>query len=199
MEMDPACLSSDIAKMAIEFEKKYRLTEQLYGSLVARLRAIGAKFLGEEEEENTIFDIGNLTGRPGILRLRSVGGRTLLTLKRRIKSDSSVKQQLEFETSVGDGEEAAAIIAELGLIPAVIYEKRRQKWILPGAEVVLDTLPYGLFMEIEGTIKTISEIEKILDAENIPTEARTYPNMTARYGERLGDVFVSRFDRKENH
>ncbi|MEP7213263.1 MAG: class IV adenylate cyclase [Acidobacteriota bacterium] len=179
--------------MAVEFEKKYRLTDALYESLTERLTEIGARFEGEDEEENTIYSLEVLTGRPGILRIRSIGSKTILTFKRRIPSESSVKQQIEHETEVADREVIAAIIAELGLTPAVVYEKRRRTWTLPNAEVVLDVLPFGLYMEIEGTIESIADAERLLGADEFSVEPRTYPALTKELGRKSGALVEARF------
>lgn len=180
--------------MPVEFEKKYRLTDTLYESLADRLNEIGARFEGEDEEENTIYSLENLTGRPGILRIRSIGSKTILTFKRRLPSATTVKQQVEHETEVADREAIAAIIAELGLTPAVVYEKRRRTWTLENAEVVLDVLPFGLFMEIEGTVESIAEAERLLGAAEYTVEPRTYPALTAEFGRKTGNSVQARFD-----
>jgi adenylate cyclase, class 2 len=179
--------------MAIELEKKYELTPELYREITDRLGAVGAAFEGEDEEENTIYSLQKLTGWAGILRIRAIRDRTILTFKKRIISDSSVKQQIEHETEVGSRDAIAAIIAELGLAPDVIYEKRRKTWSLRNAEVVLDELPFGLFMEIEGTIDSITETERLLGVEDLPSEPRTYPALCAVYGVTNGTTVEARF------
>src|SRR5215213_9120357 len=133
--------------MALELEKKYRLTPDLFQQISSRLTTIGAVFEGEDAEENTIYNLQRLTGRSGILRNRSIGEKTVLTFKKRIVYQSIVKQQIEHETEVTSRESITAIIAELGLTPDVVYEKRRKIWSLPSAEVVMDVLPFGLYME----------------------------------------------------
>jgi adenylate cyclase class 2 len=179
--------------MATELEKKYRLNEVSYAELIERLRASGAAFEGEDVETNTIYSLAELTGRQGILRVRQTQARTIFTFKRRVASESDVKQQIEHETEVADAEAITAIIEELGLVPHVIYEKRRKTWSLPDAEVVLDELPFGLFMEIEGTVESIARTESVLRIENLPSEPRTYPQMTAEYGVRKGERIEARF------
>lgn len=179
--------------MAVEFEKKYRLTEELYETITQRLVEIDARFEGEDFEENTIYSLEGLLGKPAILRIRSIGTKTILTFKRRIPSASGVKQQVEHETEVTDRESVKAIIEELGLTAAVVYEKRRKTWAVPNAEVVLDVLPFGLYMEIEGTIESIAQTEELLSVENVPTEPRTYPKLTAEYGIRNGNAVEARF------
>jgi hypothetical protein len=50
-------------------------------------------------------------------------------------------------------------------------------------------------MEIEGPIESIAEAERKLSIENLPVEARTYPNLTAELGKRVGDVIEARFEK----
>jgi hypothetical protein len=61
---------------------------------------------------------------------------------------------------------------------------------------VLDELPFGLFMEIEGSITDIELAEIMLEAESFTTEHATYPSLTAQLGLQNGDVFEARFAKK---
>ena len=51
------------------------------------------------------------------------------------------------------------ILEALGYYPALVYEKRRETWRLGETEIVVDELPFGLFMEIEGAEKSIKELK----------------------------------------
>ncbi|MGV2434810.1 MAG UNVERIFIED_CONTAM: hypothetical protein LVT10_07940 [Anaerolineae bacterium] len=48
----------------------------------------------------------------------------------------------------------------LGYIPYMSYEKYRTTYVLDGAEIVLDELPYGFFVEIEAS--SGDEIERLV-------------------------------------
>jgi adenylate cyclase, class 2 len=181
--------------MAIEIEKKYRLTEELYSEIVESLEEIGAKFAGEDEEENTLFANEELVGRNAIVRIRRTQGRTRLTYKQRIRSASDAKQQIEFESDISDAEAVRSIIEALGLQAVIVYEKRRRTYDLRQVEVVLDTLPFGLFMEIEGSITGIAEAEMLLGIEDLEVVNETYPQLTVRFGTRRGDVVEARFEK----
>ncbi|HMJ08329.1 MAG TPA: class IV adenylate cyclase [Pyrinomonadaceae bacterium] len=179
--------------MAIEIEKKYLLTLDVFAKIENRLGEIGAVSRGEDFEENTIFSLQELTGKPGILRIRKTEKRILLTCKRRTPSITDSKHQVEYEVEVSDGEAMRDIILELGLTPSVVYEKRRRSWTIADAEVVLDVLPFGLYMEIEGTEHSIESIESMLEIEDLINEPRTYPGLTQLFGKQIGNVFESRF------
>ena len=179
--------------MAIEVEKKYRLTREGRESLVDRLRESGATFEGEEFEENTLYAGGQLDVSRQVLRLRRVGGRAVLTYKERGDSASSVKRYREDETTVDDAAALADILDALGFTPSLVYEKRRATWQLKGAEIVVDELPFGLFLEIEGEETVITEVEELLGLTEADAEMDTYPHMARRYGRQRGDVIESRF------
>jgi adenylate cyclase class 2 len=177
----------------LEIEKKYRLSRERWDEIAASLNAIGANFVGEDFEENTIYGGEALDRTGGIVRIRKTQDRALLTFKRRVENQTDVKQQIEHETEVSDIDAVAQILIELGLSPKLIYEKRRKTWRLRSTEIVLDVLPFGLFMEIEGSITAIKEAEMLLGIENLETEHETYPRLTSRLGRQVGDKIEARF------
>jgi len=177
----------------IEIEKKYRLTAEVRDRVVRRLRDVGAEDRGEEFEENTIYGGGSLQRGTSVLRLRRVGSRASLTYKERFPRESAVKHQREEETAVDDPAAMAVILEALGFKPVLVYEKRRHTWSLGETEVVIDELPFGLFMEIEGSEPEIEAAERTLGIEGLPPEHETYPQLTDKHGERLGEVVEARF------
>ncbi|HEX8707554.1 MAG TPA: class IV adenylate cyclase [Pyrinomonadaceae bacterium] len=179
--------------MAIEIEKKYRLTREEREQLLRRLRQSGATPEGEEFEENTVYAGGRLDLSRQALRLRRVAGRAILTFKERFESASAIKHQREDETRVEDADALAAILDALGFKPALVYEKRRATWRLNNAEVVVDELPFGLFVEIEGEERAITEVEELLGLGRAEAEPSTYPELAGLYGERRGEVIEARF------
>ena len=161
--------------MPVEIEKKYRLTKKQREAVGRRLRGLGASPGDVEFEENTIYRGGRLDLGGCALRLRRVNGCALLTFKQRFPSKSPIKHQREEETEVTDANAMAAILRSLEFRPALVYEKRRVRWNLGNAEIALDELPFGLFMEIEGSEKEIARVEKLLEAEALPAVMETYP------------------------
>jgi adenylate cyclase class 2 len=181
--------------MPIEIEKKYRLTKKQHESVRRRLPEIGAKPRGEEFEENTLYGGKGLTVGRSVLRLRRVGEVAILTYKKRLPTSSSIKHQIEHETQVDDPKALNAILAALGFTPALVYEKRRETWVLGRAEIVIDVLPFGLFMEIEGTERDIRAIETKLAVKNLKAEKLTYPQLTVENGKKSRGVIEARFKR----
>jgi adenylate cyclase class 2 len=179
--------------MGLEIEKKYRLTREQNEQLIRRLRESGAKPEGEEFEENTIYAGGNLDLSRQVLRLRRVGERAILTYKERADSTSAIKRHREDETRISDAASLADILAALGYRPSLVYEKRRATWQLKEAEIVLDELPFGLFVEIEGEENTITEVEELLGLKEAEAEMATYPELARQYGRKSGEVIEARF------
>lgn len=177
----------------IEVEKKFRLTKRQRDAVLKRLPVIGASLEGEEFEENTLYGGKALNTGSCVLRLRRVGGRATLTYKRRLPGSSAIKQQREEETGVADAEAMEAILEALGFTPALVYEKRRQTWRLGNTEIVIDVLPFGLFMEIEGRVNEIKAVERKLGLKGVRAEHATYPQLTAKHGKVYDGLIEARF------
>ena len=184
--------------MSIEIEKKYRLTEELMVEVEAALEEFDAEFVGEDLEENTLFSDDDLFERNAIVRIRRKGDKAILTFKQRMASTSDAKQQIEHESEVSDADAVRSIIESIGLRAGIVYEKRRKTYKFRSVEVVLDELPFGLFMEIEGPISAIAEAEMLLGIEGLEVEQETYPRLTAKHGTRYGDLVESRFEKADN-
>jgi len=182
--------------MSIETEKKYRIEASDREAIIAALNDANAKFVGREFEENTIYSNDHLRAIGAIVRIRKTENRSILTFKRRIDNEFDVKQQIEHETEISDAGAAESIIAELGLKPVLVYEKYRDTWKFRAVEIVLDELPFGDYIEIEGSITAIKEAEILLDLDAFETEHETYPRLTARLGERKGDLIEARFKKE---
>lgn len=164
----------------------------------AKLQELGAVFSSERFEENYLHRGGLLDERNAVLRLRRIGDKTYLTYKERIRSESEFKYKIEHETLVSDVEETENIIGKLGYKLSVIYEKHRKTWHLGKCEVVLDELPFGQYMEIEGEEEEILKVEEMLGATDLEPETRGYPRLTVKYGRQVGDVMEARFGRSRS-
>jgi adenylate cyclase class 2 len=179
--------------MAIEIEKKYRIDKKTLVDLTARLAELGAEFAYETFEENYLHRGGHLDPANSVLRLRKTDKQTTLTYKEKMGLNGDFKHQIEFETVVSDVDATENIIQKLGYKLSVIYEKHRKAWHFRNVEVVLDELPFGYFMEIEGSMKSISAVEKQLGADKLEVEPRGYPRLTLKYGKDNNGVMESRF------
>lgn len=184
--------------MPIEIEKKYRLSPSERRAIEKRLRGLGYKPKQIEFEENTIYRGGNLEFGKRAMRIRRVNGEAILTFKQRIPTKSAIKHQKENETRVSDVEATHEILLALGFAPALIYEKRRTRWDVGKAELVIDELPFGLFMEIEASEREIKRIEKLIDGDRLPAVNETYPSLTANFGKKnRKGIIEARFSKAE--
>ena len=179
--------------MAIEVEKKYRLTAEQLRLLADTLPRVGATRVGKEFEENTIYRHEAIDHRTSVLRVRRVGERTILTFKQQLPTSTSAKYRREEETEVANYEALTAVLQVLGCVPRLVYEKRRETWRLCDAEVMIDELPFGLFMEIEGSEEAIREVEQSISIDGLVVENATYPQLTVKHGKQHGEMMEARF------
>jgi len=182
--------------MSIETEKKYRLGSKRLDEITNRLHEVGAKFRKEVFEVNYQHRGGDMDERGATLRLRKIGDFTVLTYKEKIKTADGTKQRVEYETSVADVDAMEKIIERLGYKLSAVYEKRRKYWDLGDVEVVLDELPFGHFMELEGTIEDIESVENLLKLKAAEFEPRGYPRLTIKYGKTVDGIATAKFERK---
>ena len=111
-------------------------------------------------EKNSVYDDERQTLKNSsrLIRLRQ-DEKIKLTYKgappAQIKSDVKVREEIELEVS--DFAKMEQIIGRLGYRPVLIYEKYRETFQLGEVEIVLDELPFGNFVEIEGSEPDIKE------------------------------------------
>lgn len=93
-----------------------------------------------------------------LLRLRQ-DGQVRLTFKGEpmTRPESQAKIREEVEVYVNDFERMELILERIGFEPYQVYEKYRETFHFWGVEVVLDELPFGNFVELEGEEAAIRE------------------------------------------
>jgi adenylate cyclase, class 2 len=135
---------------SLEIEVKFYVPD--IDAIRARIRSLGAEPKGCGFETNIRFDDKDLRLTRGkkLLRLRQ-DTRCRLTVKSPPEdADTEFKIFRELEVDVSDSQTMIAILEELGFTPRQVYEKQRETYLFGHAELCLDTLPYGHFLEIEG-------------------------------------------------
>jgi adenylate cyclase class 2 len=144
-----------------------------------RVLAMGARLKTPRTyEDNLRFDTPDrrLQQQGRLLRLRR-DRRNVLTYKELAPvDDAEFKVRYEYETAVSDFAQTRIILEKLGFFPTLRYEKYRETFAYQGAEILLDEMPFGTFMEIEGSRERIRSIANRL---GLDFEAR----LTASYGE----------------
>lgn len=154
----------------------------------ARLEAAGAALIVPRVfERNVRYENAEKTLSPRgiVLRLRQ-DDRTRLTYKEGGTLQDGVISRFEAEVEVSDFDAMQTILGKLGYAPYLIYEKYRTTYTLDGAEVVLDEMPYGNFIEIEGDKDTIERVITRLGLAGARRYTQSYIVLFQIVRERLG-------------
>jgi adenylate cyclase class 2 len=132
-------------------------------------------------EKNLRFDLpdGSLRAGRRVLRLR-YDAEARLTYKGENKNTRGVLSREEIEFIVGDFEEAKKFLEALGYQQIFYYEKYRTTYEFDKILVMLDELPYGTFVELEGeTDETIEALSRKLNLNWDATIERSYSALFA--------------------
>lgn len=116
------------------------------------LQGLGARLTAERVlETNLRFDTadGLLSQQRKALRLRQ-DANAVMTFKGPPQDDKEVNVRQEIEFQVSDFKAARRFLEALGYHVSVIYEKYRTTYMLDNLTIVLDEMPFGAFIEIEG-------------------------------------------------
>jgi adenylate cyclase, class 2 len=139
-----------MSKTELEIEVKFAVRD--LAGLAGRLQRLGAVVAAERVHEiNLRFDTpaGDLSRERRVLRLRQDAG-AVMTYKgpQDAGTDVSARQEIEFQVS--DFGAARRLLEALGYVVSVMYEKFRTTYSLDDLIIVLDEMPFGNFVEIEG-------------------------------------------------
>lgn len=167
-----------------EIEIKFKVKSS--DSIRRILKKQGAKFIGKAFEKTLRFDTPNdeLARNKKFLRIKT-GFKNVITFKKKIAT-KKFKEREEIEFEIEDPKKMRVILENLGFTKVRIMEKYREKWQLGNTEIVIDRLPMGNFIEIEGKEKSIRKVVNILglDFKNRITE--TYWDLWKEYAKRKG-------------
>lgn len=73
-----------------------------------------------------------------------------------LASEAKVREEIEFQAN--DFETAVLLFQRLGFVPVQRYEKYRETFQIGAVEAVLDELPFGHFIELEGAESDIKAV-----------------------------------------
>ncbi|MBK8988089.1 MAG: class IV adenylate cyclase [Chloroflexi bacterium] len=189
----------------LEVEVKFLLADR--AAFRARLLAAGAALTRARVfERNTRFDTPDQRLLQGeeLLRLRQDTA-VRLTYKGLAAADllSEAKIREELEIEVSDFDTAALIFTRLGFAPVQVYEKYRETFTWHEVEIVLDELPYGDFVELEGTEAGIKTAVSTL---NLPWDKRITNNylglmaaLKTRHDLEFDDLTFANFQHVQAH
>jgi len=140
--------------------------------LVDDLNAVAEKLRAHEAvpsaervlERNIRYEdaTGSLTPAGRVLRLRQ-DSRARLTYKAPGGSHNGILSRAELEVTVSDFATTDLLLKALGYQPSWEYQKYRTTYEINDCEVVLDEMPFGNFVEVEGEPEAIEQTLALLD------------------------------------
>jgi adenylate cyclase class 2 len=151
----------------LEVEVKFLVPD--LAAIRERLLAVGAQLDKPRIYEHNIRYDNAWEGllRKGILLRLRQDKIARLTFKgvpqEEIQSEAKVREELEIEVS--DFATTAAILERIGFEQRQVYEKYRETFRLGAVEVVLDEMPFGNFVELEGEEEKLREAADMLQLE----------------------------------
>ena len=165
-----------------------------------RITDAGGMFRQRETEANIRMDTGRsaLLDAGALLRLRKTDTRCLLTYKEQTAPDGSgCKVYEEWEVTVSDFEKATVILSRIGYRPIQRYEKIRETYAMGEAEVCIDAMPYGNFLEIEASAAVIRDTAARLgfrwEDRILGNYLGIFETLRKRYGLDFNDVTFENF------
>lgn len=102
-------------------------------------------------------------------RIKDTGTVALVSVKVKTKDDSKMfeRDEYEFELDSSKTDSARLMFGALGYIIEHVFEKKRYKLeSLNNCDLIADELPFGYFVELEGTEENIEKSIKDLNLEN---------------------------------
>jgi adenylate cyclase class 2 len=166
-------LNHGIMDLPLEIEVKFHLPE--IEPIRDRMLAMQAIPSGRVFETNIRFEnaLKSLKEQGILIRLRH-DDRSRLTFKTSLPTpDTQFKVHKELEVEVGDFHACRSILEALGYYPEQTYEKWRETFVLDNTNLLIDTMPYGVFLEIEGEK---SHIRKMADSLSLNWKERILLN-----------------------
>jgi adenylate cyclase class 2 len=134
-----------------ETEAKFHVRD--LRKIEARLLELKARLIQPRTHETNLrFDTENsdLRNSQRVLRLRQDDKARFTFKGPSVEKELGVPSRREIEFIVEDHESAKQFLEALGFQAVVFYEKFRTTYELGDTHIMLDELPYGTFVEIEG-------------------------------------------------
>lgn len=156
-----------------------------------RLARIGAVEVKPRVYEHNIRyeDANNSLSPNGIVLRMRQDSRARLTFKappaEGADLPANVRTRFEAEVTVDSFETMDLILRRLGYHPNVVYEKYRTTYEYGEVEIVLDEMPFGSFIEVEGQADGIEAALLALDLAAAPRILGSYMDLFARVRQAL--------------
>jgi adenylate cyclase class 2 len=147
-----------------ETEAKFYIQD--LGKIELRLQELKAQLIQPRTHETNLrFDNANndLRSTSRVLRLRQDEKARFTFKGPSVEKEGGILSRREIEFVVEDFESAKQFLEALGYEAVVFYEKFRATYELGDTHIMLDELPYGEFLEIEGeNVEAIHNIANLL-------------------------------------
>ena len=168
------------------FETEVKIYVTNLDEVEQTLQKNGAKIVQDRVyERNVRYDIADksLSSRGVVVRLREDNS-VKLTYKEPGTIERGIVTREELEVEVSDFDTMQQILAKFGYYPAMFYEKYRTVYTCHNTHIMLDELPYGHFVEVEGNSK---DIEWVLEQLGLQS------------ADRLENSYAKLFDNVKHH
>lgn len=174
--------------MTVMLEREIKLKFETVEAARDAVRHAGATpFRSRRLQEDCLLDTADdaLRRRRSALRLRMESGKSFLTFKGPVQTGTT-KVREELETLVSDGAILLNVLEELGFHIWFRYQKYREEFTLDDVIVAIDETPVGVFVEIEGGERGISDMAGALGCGPADYLLDSYRGLFVRHCERCG-------------
>ena len=170
--------------MSVETEVKLRFDD--FDALRRALGEAGATCAGCVVETNWFFDRpdGSLRAAGKGVRIRAVeaedDSERPITLTYKGPSEPGpIRRRPEIELAVSDADTARDLLLATGFVEILVYQKRRETWLLAPCRIELDDVPeLGCFVEIEGPDRhAVADVQQRLALDAALPVTPTYAAM----------------------
>ncbi|MFW5709211.1 MAG: class IV adenylate cyclase [Chloroflexota bacterium] len=174
-------------------ETEIKILVPAVNDVAERLESLGAvKTKPRVFERNMRYEDADESLTPSgiVLRLREDSA-VRLTYKEPVEQQADLQSTVRFEAEVevSSFDTMAIILERLGYKPHIVYEKYRTTYEWRDVEIVLDEMPYGHFIEIEGTDDNIGITIQALALEAAPRFKDDYLTLFGKVRQRMGLEF----------
>lgn len=175
----------------LEIEVKFLAND--ISSIRERLLSMGACSEGQLFEVNHRYDDSNSTlfKAKKLLRLRKTDRNTLTLKKPPAVPNPDYKIHEETEIEVSDFDLMEKILIETGFLVVQSYEKYRETFVSGDTKILIDIMPFGSFIEIEGAEESIKSHSENLGLDWNNKITLNYLEIFANISKRLNLGFTN--------
>lgn len=160
-------------------ETEVKLYIKAFDNIIQSLNEAGAEVIQERVHERNMRyenEDKSLTDKGVVLRLREDVDITL-TYKGTSSVDNGIMSREELEVQISNYDVMEQILNRLGYCPFMFYEKYRTIYALNDTQIMLDEMPFGNFVEIEGEIDTIESTINLLNLNDVERRPQSYSKL----------------------